>query len=157
MSNIGLIVYGGEKPQVPLQLSKGTSRLAVERSIKILSKIGGRRKMDKVLDLIAKEFKLQSRRKNVGKLALLLTAGEDENGEKPKFEDASKLLETEGVRLVIVKIGKPLKKESIDEIGMSLINGLIDIRSPSELLNAIELVEKSTADSSSVFEFSLSY
>lgn len=152
MSNIGLIIYGADgTSKVPLHLSDGITNVAVQKAIKGSLKVGGRREIDKVLSLILKEFKTQSKRDNVGKLAILLMTGEDESIGKPMFKDIANGFEAEGVKLVIVKIGKPLREQSLDEMGRNIIKDVKNIALPSDLKDAIGSIEKATADVSRKF------
>ena len=149
MAHVGVVVYGGEKALVPLSLRQGTSNVAVQRAIRQVMKSGGKRLMDVALNEISNEFKLQSVREGVGKLAVLLTTGEDESLDKSRLKEISEVLEAQGVKMAIVKIGQPLRNETVDGIGKKLVDNVKNVKSPSRLeKEAMEVVEEAVANSS---------
>ena len=156
MSNIGILVFGGDKPLIPLYMSRGTSKSAVQKGIKEAVKAGGRRKMDTALNAIANAFKTQSFRDGVGKLAILLTTGEDEGLDKPQFKDIGKELKAQGIKVVIVNMGKSLTNDILDEVGRDVIGDVKNLKSPNDLNSALDIVEKSAVDASRKFVFTLS-
>ena len=155
LANIGVLVFGGDKPLIPLYMGRGTSKLAVQKGIKEAVKAGGRRKMDKALGAIANAFKTQSFRDGVGKVAILLRTGADEGLDKPQFKDISKELKAEGVKIYIVNMGKPLTNDTLDEIGRDVIGDVKNMKSPNDLHSGLDVVEKAIVDGSGKFVFTL--
>ena len=151
MSNVGLLVFGGDRPLVPLLLSQGTSKITVLKVIKEAGRVGGRRKMDKALNAIANEFKIQSVRDGVGKLAVLLSTGDDDSLEEPELKDVIRDMKTEGIKVVIINMGKPQLNGTLEEISRGLNGDLKNVKSPNDLLNALGVVEKAATYASRKF------
>ena len=148
LANVGLVVFGGDKPMVPLHLSRGNSELAVQKGIKKAVKVGGRRLLKAALIAIGKEFKIHSIRNGVGKMAILLTTGEDESLAKPEYKTILNDLKAEGVKIFMMNIGKPLLNSTLDEIGESFVGGVRDMNLSKDPQNALGVVEKAIANES---------
>ena len=152
MANVGLVVFGGDKPLIPLHLSRGNSELAVQKGIMKAVKVGGRRLIKAALIAIGNEFKIHSIRNGVTKMAMLLTTGEDESLAKPEYRTILNDLKAEGVKIFMMNIGKPLLNSTLDEIGTDLFGGVKNVKLSKDPQNALGLVEKAIANESCKFD-----
>ena len=140
-THVGLTVYGGMNPVRTLSVAEGLSRSVVELSITFMDRIGRKRNFEKALDSVANDLILNSKRKGVGKLVVLITTGKDEQKDVEKLKYVGKKLKASDVKVAVVTIGKDVGKDDLPFLPFS-IEGVMSVPSVDDLKKAVDFVEK---------------
>ena len=148
-THVGLTVYGGMNPVRALSVAEGTSMSTVEQSLPFMGKIGGWRNLEKALDSVANDFVMNSRRKGVGKLVVLVTTGKDEQKDVEKLKAVGKKLKDNGIKVAVVAIGKDVGRDDLPFLPFS-VEGVMSVPSVDDLKKAVDFVEKAGANTTGI-------
>ena len=141
-THVGLLVYGRSSPKLDLLLNRGTSADIVKQTLSEMVRRGGKREIDKALLAVKDEFLSSSKRKDVGKLAVLLTNGNDESENKQGVEKANAMLKKDNVKLVVINIGKPVEMKDLPGV-----DELKNVETANDLPNTVGYIEQAMARS----------
>ena len=143
-THVGLVTFGGVNPVQALSVKDGTSVSTVEQSLLFMGTVGGKRNIEKVLDSSANDFIINSKRKGVSKLIVLITTGRDEENDFEKLKAVGKKLKDNGIKVAVVAIGKDAGKDGLPMLPVS-VEGVMSIPSVDDLKKAVDFVEKAAA------------
>ena len=153
-THVGLTVYGGTNPARTLSVAKGLSEPVVEHAIVSMNRIGGKRSFEKALDSAANDFIMNSKRKGVGKLVVLVANGKDERKDVEKLKDVGRKLKDNGIKVAVVAIGKDVGKDDLPILPFS-VEGVMSVPSIDDLKKAFDFVEKAGANTTGTKMFFL--
>ena len=143
-THVGLTVYGGTNPVRTLSVVEGLSQSVVEHAVAFMNRIGGKRNFEKALDSVVNDFIMNSKRKGVSKLVVLITTGKDEQKRVEKLKDVGKKLKLNGIKVAVVAIGKDVGKDDLPFLSFS-VEGVMSVPSVDDLKKAVDFVEKAGA------------
>ena len=143
-TRVGLVTFGGVNPVQALSVKDGISVSTVEQSLLFMGTVGGKRNIEKVLDSSANDFIINSKRKGVSKLIVLITTGRDEENDLEKLKAVGKKLKDNGIKVAVVAIGKDAGKDGLPMLPFS-VEGVMSIPSVDDLKKAVDFVEKAAA------------
>ena len=143
-THVGLTVFGGMNPVQALSVKDGTSTSTIEQSLPFLGTLGGKRNIEKALDLAANDIIMNSDRKGVGKLVVLIRTAKDEQKDVEKLKNVGKKLKDNGIKVAVVVIGKDVGKDSLPILPFS-VEGVMSVPSVDDLKKAVDFVEKAGA------------
>ena len=143
-THVGLTVVGGKNPVRALSIEDGTSNAVVEQAVAFMDRVGGKRNLEKALDSAGNDLILNSKRKGVSKLIVLITTGEDEGNDVAKLIAVGRKLKDNGIKVAVVAIGKDAGKDVLPILPFS-VEGVMSIPSVDDLKKAVDFVEKAGA------------
>ena len=127
-----------------LSIRDGTLRSAVEQSLPFVGTVGGKRNIEKALDLAANDIIMNSNRKGVGKLVILITTGKDAQKDVERLKAVGKKLKDNGIKVAVVTIGKDVGKDDLSFLPFS-VEGVMSVPTVDDLKKAVDFVEKAAA------------
>ena len=143
-THVGLTVYGGINPVRVLSTGDGSSNAVVEQAMAFMHRVGGKRNFEKALDSAANDLILNSKRRGVSKLIVLLTTGKDEGNDFQKLKAVGKKLKDNGIKVAVVVIGKDSGKDDLPFVPI-FDEGVMSVPSVDDLPTAVNFVEKAGA------------
>ena len=143
-THVGLTIYGGMNPVHIVSVKDGTLISTIERSLLFMDKIGGERNIEKALNSAANDIVMNSKRKGISKLVVLITAGRDEGKDVEKLKVVGKKLKDNGIKVAVVAIGKDAGKDALPILPFS-VEGVMSVPSVDDLKKAVDFVEKAAA------------
>ena len=143
-TRVGLVSFGGMNPVQALSVKDGTSVSTVEQSLPFMGTVGWKRNIEKALDSAANDFIINSERKGVSKLIVLITTGKDEGNDLEKLKAIGKKLKDNGIKVAVVAIGKDVRRDGLPILPFS-VDGVMSVPSVDDLRKAIDFVEKAAA------------